>query len=351
MHLKKWISSLPIFVLILAACANPINKAITIPSTHLPSVTNLPASVSTEEHLNQPIETPTQITPWYTHPPTDPGLLGRAYGLLEISQAPIYETIDDAINGTEKYRLAPEPPAYLAYDQTQSVDGKTYVHLTDGGWMPEVSLNPVSITTFSGLIISKLPTQPFGWVIRDVEGWTGKTANTSSRMFHKRYEVVSILKQQDGFARLDSNDWVPLDDLALIDLSKLAVDSYSSCRRVDIDLTTQTLVVFEKCQLVFATLISSAKAPAITPEGTFTIFYEEERLPLFANERVASSESFYLADVPWLMFFHENWAIHGAYWHDHFGEPWSHGCINVSPYDALWLYNWSELGDIIVVHE
>jgi lipoprotein-anchoring transpeptidase ErfK/SrfK len=51
------------------------------------------------------------------------------------------------------------------------------------------------------------------------------------------------------------------------------------------------------------------------------------------------------------MFFKDNWAIHGAYWHDHFGEPWSHGCINVSPYDALWLYNWSKLGDMIVVHE
>jgi lipoprotein-anchoring transpeptidase ErfK/SrfK len=58
-----------------------------------------------------------------------------------------------------------------------------------------------------------------------------------------------------------------------------------------------------------------------------------------------------MADVPWLMFFHENWAIHGAYWHDHFGEPWSHGCINVSPYDAHWLYNWSKLGDMIVIHE
>jgi lipoprotein-anchoring transpeptidase ErfK/SrfK len=351
MHLKKWISSLPFFILILSACANPINKSTTIPSTHLPSVTNPPALVSTKEHLNQSTETSTQITPWYMHPQTDPGLLGSAYGLLEISRAPIYETVEDAINGTEKYRLAPEPPAYLAYDQTQSVDGKTYVHLTDGGWMPEVSLNPVSITTFSGLIISKLPTQPFGWVIRDVEGWTGTTANTSSGMVHKRYEVVSVLEQQDGFARLDSNDWVPLVDLALIDLTEIADTPSSSCRRVDINLASQILVVFEKCQLVFATLISSAKAPAITPEGTYTIFYKEEKLPLFANERVATSENFYLADVPWLMFFHENWAIHGAYWHDHFGEPWSHGCINVSPYDALWLYNWSKLGDMIVVHE
>jgi lipoprotein-anchoring transpeptidase ErfK/SrfK len=120
---------------------------------------------------------------------------------------------------------------------------------------------------------------------------------------------------------------------------------------MDVNLTSQTLVVYENCQPIFATLISSAKAPAVTPTGTFSIFYMEERLPLFANERVATSEEFYLADVPWLMFFHENWAIHGAYWHDHFGEPGSHGCINVSPYDARWLFEWAKLGDMIVIHE
>jgi hypothetical protein len=351
MNLKKWTGTLPIITLILAACVHPISGVTVLPSNQTSAATELPTSVNTLEIVSRPIVTPTPITSWYSHPQTDTNILGSAYGFLKISKAQIYDTINDAVNATEKFHLAPEPPAYLSYDQTQSVNGKTFVHLTDGGWMPEATLEPVPLTAFSGLIISKPPTQSFGWVIRDTTGWTDASAKSSSGLAHKRYEVVSVISQLDGFALLASNDWVPLGDLALIDLDKLAIDSSSSCRRVDVDLTSQTLVVIENCQLVFATLISSAKAPAKTPEGTFTIFYKEERLPLFANERVASSESFYLADVPWLMFFHENWAIHGAYWHDHFGEPWSHGCINVSPYDALWLYKWSKLGDMIVIHE
>jgi len=351
MHLNKWSGTLPMIILILVACTHPLNPPATFPATPYPAVMKSTAPTITEEVLIQNAVTPTQMGIWYSHPETDPGLLGRVYGLLKTSPAPIYETLGDAVNGTEHFRMAPKPPAYLAYDQKEIVDGKTYVHMTDGGWMPAVVLEPVPLTTFSGLIISVLPSHMFGWVLQDVAGWTNASEKASSGLAHKRYEVVSVLDQQGGFAQLDSTDWVPLKDLALIDLGKTAAAPSSSCRKVDINLASQTMVVFENCRPVFATLISSALAPAKTPTGTFTIFYKEERLPLFANERVASSEGFYLADVPWLMFFRENWAIHGAYWHDHFGEPWSHGCINVSPYDALWLYNWSKLGDMIVVHE
>jgi lipoprotein-anchoring transpeptidase ErfK/SrfK len=49
-----------------------------------------------------------------------------------------------------------------------------------------------------------------------------------------------------------------------------------------------------------------------------------------------------LHDVPWTQFFFENYAIHGVYWHDGFGNRRSHGCINMSPTDAKWLYEWTE---------
>ncbi len=345
MQLKKWICNLPVFFVMLVACAHPTITASVIPVTQSP--------LATETNLPNPTEkiaTPTEAAVWYSHPIADPAILGKSYGFLNTTGMSIYETLDDAVALSEKFRAAPKPPAYLAYDQIENVGGKDYVHLTDGGWMAKENLSPVTVTTFSGLIISDIPSHPFGWVIRDAIGWTNSSANTSSGLVHKRYQVVSILDQSGGFARLDTNDWLSLNDLALIDLGNITTTPPPSCRWVDVDLTSQTLVVFENCQPIFATLISSAKAPAKTPTGTFTIFYKEEKLPLFANERV-SSESFYLADVPWLMFYHENWAIHGAYWHDHFGEPWSHGCINVSPYDARWLYQWLKLGDMIVIHE
>jgi lipoprotein-anchoring transpeptidase ErfK/SrfK len=57
-----------------------------------------------------------------------------------------------------------------------------------------------------------------------------------------------------------------------------------------------------------------------------------------------------LADVPHVMYFFEDYAIHGAYWHNNFGTPMSHGCVNVNLPDAAWLYNWAPVGTLVNVH-
>ena len=47
-------------------------------------------------------------------------------------------------------------------------------------------------------------------------------------------------------------------------------------------------------------------------------------------------------EVPWTMYFHGAYALHGAYWHDVFGRPRSHGCVNIPPADARWLFHWAK---------
>ena len=49
-----------------------------------------------------------------------------------------------------------------------------------------------------------------------------------------------------------------------------------------------------------------------------------------------------LHDVPWTQFFFESYALHGVYWHNGFGNRRSHGCVNLSPTDARWFYDWTE---------
>lgn len=288
---------------------------------------------------------------WFTQLPIDPQVLERTYAKLTTSTARIYDDLRSIQEHSDLFRLPPALPAYLAYDSEQKVDGQVYVHLTDGGWMSKDSFQDVQVTQFSGILLLRTPSHPFAWVLRDLPRFSSSSGATQPQNPYVRYQVVQIEKVEGGSALLVSGDWLPLADLAVVDPNKVQLDPPADCRWVDVDLVSQTLVVYEGCQPIFATLVSSAKAPSYTPLGKFPIFYKEERLPLFANERVAASESFYLSDVPWLMFFHDNWAIHGAYWHDHFGEPWSHGCINLSPYDARWLFQWAKLGDIIVIHE
>ncbi len=54
------------------------------------------------------------------------------------------------------------------------------------------------------------------------------------------------------------------------------------------------------------------------------------------------SSDFELRDVPWIQYFASGYALHGAYWHDVFGIARSHGCINLAPIDARYVFNWTD---------
>ena len=57
-----------------------------------------------------------------------------------------------------------------------------------------------------------------------------------------------------------------------------------------------------------------------------------------------------LPDVPFSMFFYKGYAIHGTYWHNNFGTPMSHGCVNMNTNDAAWIYSNAPVGTYVRVH-
>ena len=133
--------------------------------------------------------------------------------------------------------------------------------------------------------------------------------------------------------------------------------SYSSSKRpfnvgdterwIDIDLTTQTLTAFEGDTAVFSTLISSGTREYPTVTGQFRVWLRYQSQTM---DGTRLGYDYYLENVPYVMYFFEDYAIHGAYWHNNFGNPMSHGCVNVEPNDAEWLYGWASEGTLVNVH-
>jgi lipoprotein-anchoring transpeptidase ErfK/SrfK len=76
-----------------------------------------------------------------------------------------------------------------------------------------------------------------------------------------------------------------------------------------------------------------------TIRGTFMIHSKHVSGTMDGNE---GSDAFDLRDVPYIQYFHEGYALHGAYWHDEFGKTRSHGCVNLAPADAAWLFDWTD---------
>jgi LysM repeat protein len=141
----------------------------------------------------------------------------------------------------------------------------------------------------------------------------------------------------------EANDLADARILRVGQRIKLPEQSGAGRRWIEIDLAGQTLTAWQGDVPVLYTRISSGKSGTPTVTGSYQIASKFQSQSMFGAD-------YYLPDVPWVMYFHGSYAIHGAYWHSAFGVPTSHGCINMRVDEARALYAWAEQGTEVVVH-
>jgi lipoprotein-anchoring transpeptidase ErfK/SrfK len=115
-------------------------------------------------------------------------------------------------------------------------------------------------------------------------------------------------------------------------------------RWIHINLSQQRLIAWEGGKPVYAIIISSGKKSTPTRVGTFKIQSKHKSTRM-------RGRTYDVPNVPHAMFYDGNYGIHGAYWHKRFGTPVSHGCVNLAPNHAKWLFNWSSLGTPVVIQK
>ncbi len=135
---------------------------------------------------------------------------------------------------------------------------------------------------------------------------------------------------------------------------------------VRVDLSEQLLVAYRGARPVRAFVISSGLPKTPTVTGTFHV-RAKVRSQLMDGGDPALGNDYYLPNVEWVQYFFEDYAFHGTYWHNSFGSPRSHGCINMTNADAKWLWEflgpeWNGVnywmnsttdnpGSLVIVHE
>jgi lipoprotein-anchoring transpeptidase ErfK/SrfK len=147
--------------------------------------------------------------------------------------------------------------------------------------------------------------------------------------------------------KLGQSYFVPAEHIRILtdsELTPLSPDVPDKEKRVEVRLTDQLVLAYEGENLVFATRASTGgrlrSGTYTTPGGKFITFHKRPTRHMAAGDVAASG--FDLPGVPWVLYITKSGiSFHGTYWHNDFGRPRSHGCINLTPQAAKWLYRWT----------
>ncbi|MDD5468095.1 MAG: L,D-transpeptidase [Anaerolineales bacterium] len=112
---------------------------------------------------------------------------------------------------------------------------------------------------------------------------------------------------------------------------------------IDVDLSQQRAYAYTGDELVKSFAVSTGTWLHPTVTGQFQIYVKYR----YAN---MSGPGYFLPDVPNVMYFYKDYGLHGTYWHNNFGAPMSHGCVNLTIKDSAWLFDFASIGTVVNVH-
>jgi hypothetical protein len=151
-------------------------------------------------------------------------------------------------------------------------------------------------------------------------------------------QVVAVLEEQGDWVRVGEGEWIAREHLRVVRQVARPDGVGDGERWIDVDLEDQVLVAYDGDTPVYATLISSGRRNG-TPTGIYRIRSKAAQITMRDSDDEASR--WQRNDVPFALRFRDRYALHGAYWHDRFGNQESVGCVNLTPDDARWVYAWA----------
>jgi hypothetical protein len=300
------------------------------------------------------------------------------YVLTRDESMAMYASVADVQAGVVARTLA--SGSNLAVARSLDVAGVPYIETVDGmlvarqglGWLGQGS-------EWSGVPLAPQPGGPapgpaFAWTLKEKTPVYAEADRKSAQVGALPLRArVALLEESgetgaDRYWQIADGQWIAADHLAEV----MVIEPPEGVLRdnrvrsgndqwIDVDLGEQVLVAYRDRTPVYATLVSSGKGSP-TPRGNYPIWAKVASMTM-ANQDY-EDKPYMVEHVPWVLLFQGHNALHGAYWHDRFGNRRSHGCVNLAPRDARWMFEWvsptlpaawtgyipSELERSVVVH-
>lgn len=232
-------------------------------------------------------------------------------------------------------------------------EGRRYNVTTDLRVVPGDRYRPIRGSDYNGVLIGSEVEMPFALIRRKgAKKWIAQGSKEAmlegdDLAYRSAVNLTGKQKFSKGVLHFETKEgfWVDDRHASRVDPAKrMPKWGKNGEKWLDINITKQVLVAYEGEKPVFATLVSTGEDGLLegaraTKKGIFRI---HTKYVTTTMDSEAVGEEFELRDVPYVQYFEEGFALHGAYWHDVFGMPKSHGCINLAPEDARRLFHWTE---------
>jgi lipoprotein-anchoring transpeptidase ErfK/SrfK len=229
-------------------------------------------------------------------------------------------------------------------------DGRSWWRTARGAYVSASDAYKYEPKDFGGVALAGDAAFPFGFVWSETaklfdmtpEGKL-KVARTVERKTFLDFDSETTVAGK-SYMVTSEGQLIRTSDVRLADQQSMPQGLEPYERWIDVSLPKQLLVAYEGARPVYVTLVStgrkgSEEEPFFTPPGRYRIRSKHVSTTMDGN--TASDGNYSIQDVPWAMFFEGSYALHGAFWHQGFGRVRSHGCVNLGPTDARWLFLWT----------
>ncbi len=263
-------------------------------------------------------------------------------------------TLDSLLGGDASVlRRSLEKGFLVSLDKKYERHGREYWRTMSNGFVPARSLYLLEGSAFSGGELKEAVSLPYAFVLtKRVRAYQkndkGRLRSAGRPEYHDSFAVVDEQEHQGRKYVIDpEGKWYEARRVAVVRRQE-PPESVGDGQWIDIDLERQSLVAYQGRTPVYVTMISSGRVQKLddplldhrTPQGTFQITSKHVTHTMDGDHAVDGPYS--IEDVPYVMYFQLAYAVHSAFWHNRFGRPKSHGCVNMAPRDAKWLFEWSE---------
>lgn len=282
----------------------------------------------------------------------DPDLTKLPYTYFHLDKD--YVSVLSEPAGAESGQPFPPGFVYVSYIDRVDTGHGIYYKLESGSWIPGKGARVSSVSPYQGFQFRKTPDNTFGWPFEyiPIKKAPGYNSPETGQFLNPFVDIIQVYDTQTAegadWNMIGLNQWVEARKVALVHPNPIPPEGVTNGRWIDVDLSEQTLAVYDNYELVFATVIASGLEPFYTRPGLFQIYLKKETETMRNSD---PTDYYYLDNVPWTMYFDKARALHGAYWRTRFGYPQSHGCINLSVGDSHWLFNWAIEGDWVYIHD